>query len=173
MNYIKQIIFSVIMVSLIFNCSTTGDSIEKPMNIEKNPNANHLAILPTEKNSSFSNEQLNLIRDYFEEEFSNYPEYKLVNRKDLDKAIEEMAFAKSGMVDVSRGNPEIGRLIGAAILIASSINQIDGGVFIITCKITKVETGEVQRTAVGRSSSFLKSDGAVKGCSRRLTGRMK
>jgi hypothetical protein len=127
-----------------------------------------LASLPTE-GKQIPSDQLNLVRLFFEQEFSRYPEYKLIERSELDKILGELQFQQTGIVNSSQIT-KIGDLSGADVLLSTMISQVDGQ-FIVQCKLIDLK-GDIKGTATGRSSSMKKIDGAAKGCARRLTGRM-
>lgn len=159
MNLINLLIIAIIFLT---NCTSNVKSQSAPFSVQS------LASLPTE-GKQISAEQLSLVRLFFEEEFSKYPEYKMVERAELDKVLGEVQFQQSGLVNSSQIT-KIGNLSGAEILLSTSVIEVDGQ-FIVQCKLIDLK-GDIKGTATGRSSNLKKIDGAAKGCARRLTGRM-
>jgi len=71
--------------------------------------------------------------------------YRLVTRRQLKKAIHELRFQNSDLVDKSKVK-QFGRMIGTEYLISGSVIQL-GSKITIACQIFNVQTGAIRQTA--------------------------
>ena len=78
-----------------------------------------------------------------EQVFGN--KYRLVTRSQVEKALRELRFQNSDLVDRNKAK-QFGKIIGAEYLISGSVIQI-GGKITIACQIFNVETGAIRQTA--------------------------
>lgn len=128
-----------------------------------------IAIMKVEYNSTVEKKYVKITRDFIEEEFSTYREYKVIDRLDIDKILNELALDDTGLVEANV--KRIGKLIKADRLLFSKLQKV-GNIWILTGRLIDVKTGEVINTATGRVSKPVKLDGAAKGLSRRITDRL-
>lgn len=78
-----------------------------------------------------------------EQAFGN--KYRLVTRRQFKKALHELRFQNSDLVDKSKSK-QFGKMIGAEYLISGNIIQL-GNKITIACEVFNVETGEIRQTA--------------------------
>jgi formylglycine-generating enzyme required for sulfatase activity len=86
----------------------------------------------------------------FEQAFGN--KYRLVTRRQVKKALHELRFQNSDLVDNSKAK-QFGKMIGAEYLISGNIIQL-GNKITVACQIFNVETGEIRQTAEVSTSSI-------------------
>lgn len=68
-------------------------------------------------------------------------EFDIVDRDNLDKALEEMELSMSGLVD-EESAVEVGKMLAANIFLHGDATEVEGRYY-ITVRMTDVETGEV------------------------------
>ncbi len=168
--FLGKVFFFFFVFIIATSCSSNreGKKVNQPTILSENRQV--IAITSTQVSIDTTQMEADLARDYLEEEFSSFEEFQLIDRVDLDRAVEELKFGKSGLVDVSSAGA-IGKFLGAKYMVYSKLAKANG-IYVITGKLVEVETGKITKTSTGRASSFEKLDGAAKGCARRLTNRM-
>ena len=98
----------------------------------------------------------NSIKEIIREEVSsiivNTGNYTVLERKLIDRVLEENRFQSSGLVDDSQMS-EMGKRLGANYVFVSTITMIDGKNYHLSCKLIDVQTARIekQRTALTRN----------------------
>ena len=141
-----------------------------PTGPQQKKNRITVAILPIRGLGGVSTRYSILARDFIEEEFVRYPEYQVVDRNELKKILKEIERAQLGLI--SEKYAKIGKLTGARFILTGNLAVIKD-IWTLSCRLIEVRNGKVFKTSIGRVSTPEKLDGAAKGCSRRLTGRMR
>ena len=72
---------------------------------------------------------------------SNYSEFNVVERENLEKVLKEQSLIMSGVVDLQTA-AQIGKILGANIIILGSITQL-GKTIVVSAKLVDVETAQV------------------------------
>ncbi len=112
--------------------------------VNANKNRSYATVLDFQVNKSvksgFEGSDIAVI---LEEPLSYY--YKLVDRLQISKAMTELKFQNSDMVDHNKIK-KLGKLVGAEVIITGSVVQF-GNNITITTKCINVETGEIKQTA--------------------------
>jgi TolB-like protein len=95
------------------------------------------------------------IADAFAGSFARDGRFRVVERSQLDKALEELKLNRSEAVDPSTAQ-RVGRLIGARYLIVGSF-QVFEGQMRLNARMIRVETGEIvqAQTAAGEAKDGL------------------
>jgi hypothetical protein len=161
-------IFRILIVLSVFgfSCSNhTSDNVIHP----SGSTSRTIAILPVSTDQTNDNSVRKALRDYIEIEFSTYPEYCIVERVNVDKVLNEIAFSNSGII--SENMNKFGRLLNCDFLLISTFNKVNS-IWILSGKIVEVDNGIVLKSAMGKVSSVELIDAAAKGMSRRITGRI-
>lgn len=70
------------------------------------------------------------------------PNYRIVERAQINKAITEQKFQKSGLID-DKSAVEIGKVLGADLIIVGSVVKI-GNAYTINSRLIEVKTGEAK-----------------------------
>ena len=87
-------------------------------------------------------------------EVINTDEYSVVERRLIEKVLEEMKFQGSGLVDDSTIS-QIGNLTGAKFIITGSISNYGDKIYSVDSRIIDVETGKSVRSAKYDSEDLL------------------
>ncbi|MFH0922174.1 MAG: CsgG/HfaB family protein [Fibrobacterota bacterium] len=90
-------------------------------------------------------------------ELSKIKSLKVIERADLDKIIREAGLSQAGITDESAAQ-NLGKLLGADLLLLGSFNNSFGGELRIDARLVKVETGETVKAeeATGSTKRFFK-----------------
>lgn len=95
-------------------------------------------------------------RDMVREEISsvivNTPGYKVLERAQINKVLEENKFQMGGLVDDSQIS-DIGKRLGADFALVSTVQIMDDGRYHFSCKLINVLTAEVEKQKTGRSQA--------------------
>ena len=159
----KIFLFSFLVILL--NCSSQNTISESKSNIPKYS----IAIIQVEYHSADEKKYASITRDFIEEEFSTYSEYIVIDRVSIDKILNELSLNNTGLTDNNINR--IGKMLQADRILLTKLQKIDN-VWVLTGRLIAVETGTVIKTSSGRVSEVSKLDGAAKGLSRRITGRL-
>jgi len=130
-----------------------------------------LAIIPLEKSELVKKEEdLNRIYETLSMEFINTGKFRLIERKDIDKILNEQGFQYSGMVEPSQA-VQFGKILGAELVAIYNVESAEKegdyyrlGIYL---KLINVENGEVMYYSRGRGEGFGKEfaiEDAVKNC---------
>jgi hypothetical protein len=113
--------------------------------LEKNVPTAALPLVPADKS-------LALNAEYFYDQLimavASHPLYKGVERKDLQKILDELELALSDLSDESRA-PRIGRMLGAEIMITGKLYQ-RRETYELFMKLLRVETGEILSASIAK-----------------------
>lgn len=104
--------------------------------IEKDTPAGLLPILPAENSLALSAEYF---YDRLIQSLSTSDSFKAVERRDMQKIMEELELALS---DLAENAPQVGKLLGAELLISGSLYKRQN-VFELFLRLLRVETGEI------------------------------
>lgn len=167
MPKINRLFIPLLFISLLFICCNTSSNNLKLKNQEL---LYTIAILNVECNLNEEKKYSNITRDFIEEEFSTYQEYKIIDRINIDKILKELSLENIGLID--NDVDRIGKMLKADRLLLPKLQKVDN-IWILTGRLIDVETGSVIKTSTGRVSEPNKLDGAAKGLSRRITERLK
>jgi len=85
------------------------------------------------------------IADFFEADFAKFSDLKVVERDKVDFILNEIELSESGKVS-SATAIEVGKLLGAQLMVFGNITQIDGKKCKMLVKAVKVETSEIIAT---------------------------
>ncbi|MCP4706430.1 MAG: hypothetical protein GY865_17670 [candidate division Zixibacteria bacterium] len=85
------------------------------------------------------------IADFFEADFAKFSDLKVVERDKVDFILNEIAITESGKVSSSTAI-QVGKLLGAQIMVFGNVTQIDGKKCKMMVKAVKVETSEIIAT---------------------------
>ena len=85
------------------------------------------------------------IADFFEADFAKFSDLKVVERDKVNFILSEIEMSESGKVSSSTAI-QIGKLLGAQIMVFGNITQIDGKKCKMLVKAVKVETSEIIAT---------------------------
>lgn len=85
------------------------------------------------------------IADFFEADFAKFSDLKVVERDKVNFILGEIEMSESGKVSSSTAI-QVGKLLGAQLMIFGSITQIDGKKCKMLVKAVKVETSEIIAT---------------------------
>jgi len=90
-------------------------------------------------------------------ELAKMKSLKIIERADLDKVIREAGLSQAGITDETAAQ-NMGKLLGADLLLLGSFNNSFGGELRIDARLVKVETGETVKAeeATGSSKKFFK-----------------
>ena len=78
--------------------------------------------------------------------------YTIVERGELDRALKEIEFSSSGLVDDSTA-VKIGKMTGAQAILISSLTKEEER-FYLSMRVIQIETAQVTRTSVRQADSF-------------------
>ncbi len=103
------------------------------------------------------------IADFFEADFAKFSDLKVVERDKVDFILNEIELSASGKVSSSTAI-QIGKLLGAQIMVFGNITQIDGKKCKMLVKAVKVETSEIIATVEkeGKPDYFMMEKELVK-----------
>ena len=96
-------------------------------------------------------------------------DYRIVERGELNKAMQEMELSASMAVDDSTA-VRIGMITGAEFILLSSL-ATEGGKFYVNMRVVSVETAQVTNTSVKSADSFDKVEKLAKESVKYLLGR--
>jgi len=85
------------------------------------------------------------IADFFEADFAKFSDLKVVERDKVNFILNEIALSESGKVS-SATAIQVGKLLGAQLMVFGNITQIDGKKCKMLVKAVKVETSEIIAT---------------------------
>jgi TolB-like protein len=108
---------------------------------EKEPAVYPLAILEFAERGADVKGLGAQVTDLLFAELATAPEMYLVDREDLEKSLKELELNLSGAVNPSEAT-QVGQLTGAKILVAGSVLQVDGKLYLVA-KIIGTETSRV------------------------------
>jgi hypothetical protein len=95
------------------------------------------------------------VREIVREEMSsivvNALGYTVLERSLIDKVLEENRFQTGGLVDDSQIS-EIGKRMGANLVLISSITMMEDGNYYLSCKLIDVLTARVEKQKTGRTA---------------------
>jgi len=95
------------------------------------------------ENAGISADNAKIATTLLESKLINSPLIRLVERNQVDKAIDELKYQMSGLTKTQAA--EIGRHIGAGYVIIGNVSKL-GSMLIITAKLVNVETSEIEGT---------------------------
>ena len=133
----KKIVFVILYIS---NLSMAQDNDEA----KKNNTKKTVAVFDFESQGIDENETLTF-SERFRTEIGNTGAIRLIERKALEKIMEEQGLQQSGCTS-DECAAEVGQLLGAQNMINGSIGRI-GKSYTVDIKMFSVETGETERTA--------------------------
>jgi len=153
---------------LLIQCSGNNTISNQIVSVERK----NLGILKTiSYDKNIDNKYIDIISSFFEEEFMQYSEYSLVDRKEMNRVLSELKLQQTGIIN-DNSNENIGKFVGADLLLTSTLNRNES-IYIVTCRLLDTKYNKVINVSTGKCSTLDKLDGAVKGCSRRITNRIK
>ena len=136
---------------------------KKPLAVAAQPAAGPTSGKPSVAALPFTNPQKNSqwtqlesgIAEAMTEAFVRSGRFRVVERAQLDKALEELRLNQSGAVDPATAQ-RVGKLIGAKYLIIGSFQVLEGQIR-INCRLIRVETGEIvqAQTLTGKAAEAL------------------
>ena len=85
------------------------------------------------------------IADFFEADFAKFSDLKVVERDKVDFILNEIELSESGKVSSSTAI-QVGKLLGAQLMVFGNVTQIDGKKCKMLVKAVKVETSEIIAT---------------------------
>lgn len=94
-----------------------------------------------------------LLQSMLTAEFIQVKRFKVVERSQLDKALEELKFGMSDLADTGKAQ-QIGKLVGASYILLGDMGQVDNNSTYISARLVSIETGE----SVAASMTTIKMD---------------
>jgi len=91
------------------------------------------------------------LADFFETDFAAISDLKVVERDKIDYIIKELELSESGKVSTGSA-VQVGKLLGAQIMVFGSITQLDSRNTNMLIKAVKVETSEIIATVSRKGS---------------------
>ncbi len=127
-----------------------------------------VALIPLKSSPYLKEKDLTKLYDVFSMELLGTGLFTLIERRDIEKVLDEQGFQYSGIVDESQA-VEFGKILGAELVgiynIETAGRNISGGsvlyVIGIYFKLVNVETGEVVYYSRGRGESMLNKESAL------------
>jgi len=156
--------FLIFISVMIFSC-TNHNVKQDPSPTKTIQEQYRIALFPlhtlTDNVKVFSDE----IEDRLTANLLNTNIFKVLERKMIDKIIEEMKLQVSDLMDISK-SIEVGKLIGAQYIIVGSISSFQNKLM-LSVRILDVETGRILSISIEKGN-FSNIDIMVKKCSERL-----
>lgn len=114
---------------------------------EANPTVKTIAIMEFDNYSTGKYQQelgfvTKGLADFFENDFSKISSLKVVERDKIDYILKEIQLSQSGAVSSSTA-VQVGKLLGAQLMVFGSVTQIDDKTAKMLIKVVKVETSEI------------------------------
>jgi hypothetical protein len=101
-----------------------------------------VAVLELAAGAPFSADEASVVTQRFEIELQQTNAYTLLERREMDRILEEQGFQQSGACGTSDCQVEVGKLLGVEKLIVGSIGKA-GSVLSFTLKLVDVSSGEI------------------------------
>ena len=101
--------------------------------------------------SSRNAETTGMLTTFIENAFVNLGSVRLVERRNLEKLMNEIRLQMSGVFDEDSA-AEIGKLAGADVLAISELSELEGR-FFLNIKVVTVETGEILGSSISQTES--------------------
>ena len=109
------------------------------------------------------------LADFFETDFAKISDLKVVERDKIEYLLKELELAKAGAIEASTA-VQVGKMLGAQIMVFGSITQLDGKNTKMLVKAIKVETSEIIASveAEGKPDYFVMEKNLVKDLAKQL-----
>lgn len=101
----------------------------------------HLLITEFKNLSGNGNAAPKLLQSMLTTEFIDAKRFKVVERDQLDKALEELKFGMSDLVDADNRR-KVGKLVGASYILLGDMAQVDNNSTYITARLISIETSD-------------------------------
>lgn len=96
--------------------------------------------------SGVTKSEAKTISDNLSSELLVHKKFRLLERGQMEKILQEQGFQESGLCDESSCQMEMGKLLGVEKVIVGSVGKV-GRTYTLTAKIISLETGEIELSA--------------------------
>ena len=104
--------------------------------------------------------RLDLVYEYIIDIVNQTGDYTLVERKEIDKALQELELSLSDIVD-EKTAVQIGKISGAEYMLLSSLN-LEEGTYYLSMRVVSVETAKISKTSIKKTELFTNVEGLVR-----------
>lgn len=151
MRHMLILLILCLVLSVTGNTRRNGDEIfaffsDSLLHSIQDKNIKHMAVLPFSGGDSIAEEWGIAIAEYLIVKMNNRKNFKLIDRTEFKKMLQEIHLSETGMVDEATVL-RVGKFLSADAICTGTIRNLFG-VKQITAKILRTETGEVLGSAV-------------------------
>lgn len=102
-----------------------------------------LAVLPFTGSKTLSSDEIQVITDRFTTEMIKTGKFRVLERGEMNKILEEQGFQESGSCDDSDCRVQMGQLLGVEKLVMGSLGKIEN-LISMNMKMINVATGQIE-----------------------------
>jgi len=125
--------------------ASTGQLYRSAPNTRRGSHARTVAVLGL-RGLVVSDDEAMILTDRLRVELARVSGFRLVEREQLERILEEQGLQTSGICDTEECIVEIGRLLGAGYVVTGAVGRL-GQTYTVSARMVDVETGQVVKHA--------------------------